>query len=144
MRNTGLEKLDGLVGTWAMTLSNAPFLLEGTEVPGTATIEWLGEAFLTMVQTFEEGEGRSTTTGVFGRSDANDAYVVLYHDERGVCREFAMTFEGGHWTMLREDPDFHQRFVGDVEKDRILGRWEASEDEGATWRKDFDVLFVRT
>ncbi|OLT31768.1 hypothetical protein BJF79_00940 [Actinomadura sp. CNU-125] len=143
MRNTGLEKLDGLVGTWTMNLSDAPFLPPGTEVPGTATVEWLGEAFPIMRMEFDEGGTTSETTVVFGRSDANDAYVALYHDERGVCREFAMTFEHGHWTMLREDPDFHQRFVADVEQDRILGRWEASEDEGKTWRKDFDLTFVR-
>jgi len=45
--------------------------------------------------------------------------------------------------MLRQDPDFHQRFVGDVEPDRITAHWDASEDEGKTWRKDFDVLFER-
>jgi hypothetical protein len=60
-----------------------------------------------------------------------------------VCRQYAITFHGGRWTMTREDPDFHQRFIADVEKDRILGRWEASEDQGKTWRKDFDLAFER-
>ena len=49
----------------------------------------------------------------------------------------------GTWTLTREDPDFHQRFIADVEQDRITGRWEASEDEGRTWRKDFDLVFQR-
>ncbi|MEV5829609.1 hypothetical protein AB0L25_28995 [Spirillospora sp. NPDC052242] len=143
MRNTGLEKLGGLVGTWTMTLANAPFLPEGTEVPGTATVEWLGESFLVMRSVFEGGDNASEMTCVFGRSDANDAYVALYHDDRGVCREFAMTFEDGRWTLLREDPDFHQRWIADVGKDRIDGRWEASEDAGTTWRKDFDLAYLR-
>jgi hypothetical protein len=82
-------------------------------------------------------------TLVIGRNDPNDFYVALYEDDRGVCRQYAMTFDGGHWTMTREDPDFHQRFIADVEKDRILGRWEASEDQGKTWRKDFDLTFER-
>jgi hypothetical protein len=30
-----------------------------------------------------------------------------------------------------------------VERDRIDGRWEASEDAGGTWRKDFDLIFER-
>ena len=47
-----------------------------------------------------------------------------------------MTFAGEEWTLHREDPDFHQRFVARVSADRIDGRWEASEDRGATWRKD--------
>ncbi len=78
-----------------------------------------------------------------GRSDAHDAYTALYHDDRGTSRVFHMAFQNGCWTLLRQDPDFHQRFVGDVGPDRIAGRWEASEDEGRTWRKDFDLVFER-
>jgi hypothetical protein len=36
-----------------------------------------------------------------------------------------------------------QRFIADVGSDRIAGRWEASEDHGSTWRKDFDLIFER-
>ena len=50
-----------------------------------------------------------------------------------------MTFDDEHWTMTREHPDIYQRFIADVEKDRILGRWRASDDRGKTWRKDFDL-----
>ncbi len=145
MRNTELEKLDSLVGEWTTTISDAWFLEPpGTEVPGTTTIEWLGESFL--VARSEFGGGRhehSEMRLVLGRSDANDRYVALYHDDRGVCRQFAMTFDGGHWTMTREDPDFHQRFIADVDENQINGRWEASEDQGKTWRKDFDLTFER-
>ncbi|MFI6518080.1 hypothetical protein ACIBF1_21165 [Spirillospora sp. NPDC050679] len=144
MRNTELGKLDGLVGEWTTTLSDAWFLEPlGVRVPGTATVERLGESLLVLRMGLGEGEGRSETTMVIGRSDANDAFVVLYEDGRGVCRRFDMTFGDGRWTMLREDPDFHQRFVADVGEDRILGRWEASEDQGETWRKDFDLTFER-
>lgn len=144
MRNTEMAKLDGLVGEWAVTLSDAWFLEpKGTEVPGTATIEWLGESLLVM-RWYAGGEHeQSEVSLVLGRSDANDRFVALYQDERGVCRRFDMTFGGGQWTMTREDPDFHQRFVADVEKDRIRGRWEASDDAGTTWRKDFDLTFER-
>jgi hypothetical protein len=44
---------------------------------------------------------------------------------------------------LAEDPDMFQRFIADVGPDRIAGRWEASEDHGSTWRKDFDLIFER-
>jgi hypothetical protein len=146
MRNTALEKLDLLVGDWTMTISDAWFLEPpGTEVPGTTTVEWLGESFLVVRSEYGGGgHVHSEMSLVIGRSDPTDAYVALYHDDRGVGRQFAMTFGGGHWTMTREDPDFHQRFIADVEADRILGRWEASEDQGKTWRKDFDLTFART
>lgn len=139
MRNQELEKLEGLVGSWTLTLSDAWFLKPAVvEVQGSATIDWLGDAFLIM---------RSELDGelnlAIGRSDANVTYMALYHDDRGVCRVFAMSFDDKRWTLSREDPDFHQRFIADVEQDRITGRWEASEDEGRTWRKDFDLLFER-
>jgi hypothetical protein len=139
MRNEQLERLDVIVGEWSVTMSNAWFLEpEGNEVQGTATVEWLGDAFLIM-----RSEFGGTTELAIGRSDARDEFKVLYHDDRGVSRLFEMTFDGGHWTMSREDPDFHQRFVSTVGPDRIEGRWEASEDEGRTWRKDFDLTFER-
>jgi hypothetical protein len=143
MRNTEMAKLSGLVGEWRTMVSDAWFLEpRGTQVPGSATIEWLGESLLVMRAEFHGAE-RSQLSFVFGRSDANDRFVALYQDDRGVCRQFAMTFGDGHWTTTREDPDFHQRFVAAVEQDRVLGRWEASEDAGRTWRKDFDLTFER-
>jgi hypothetical protein len=146
VRNTELEKLDGLVGRWATTLSDAWFLEPpGTTVPGMTAIEWLGESFLVIRSEFGGGRhAHSEMRLILGRSDPNDRFVALYHDDRGVCRQFAMTFDGGHWTMAREDPDLHQRFIADVDKDRIVGRWEASEDAGKTWRKDFDLTFERS
>lgn len=139
MRNEALKKLEVLVGTWTLTMSDAWFLEPaGTEFYGSATVEWLGDAFL-VVRSEMDGE----LTLALGRSDAHDAYTALYHDDRGVCRVFTMTFDGMRWTLTREDPDFHQRFIADIEQDRITGRWEASEDEGRTWRKDFDLVFER-
>jgi hypothetical protein len=140
MRNEALEALEGLTGRWKLTLSDAWFLEPaGKQVTGSATIEWLGEAFL-VLRVELDGE----MTMVIGRSDAQDAYMALYHDNRGVCRVFAMTYADGRWILNREDPDFHQRFIADVEPDRIAGRWEASDDQGRTWRKDFDLLYERT
>lgn len=145
MRNPELNRLSGLIGEWATTMSDAWFLEPpGLEVAGTTRIEWLGESFLVVRSGLGEDAHHSEMTIVIGRSDPNDSFAALYQDDRGVCRLFAMTFDGGHWTMTREDPDFHQRFIADVENDRISGRWEASEDQGKTWRKDFDLTFERS
>ncbi|UDY34494.1 hypothetical protein [Dermatobacter hominis] len=142
LRNEALQRLEPLLGRWALTLHGAWFLESpDAEVPGRATIEWLDDAFVTMRT---ELGGDPTWDLVFGRSDANDTYTALYHDERGVCRVFGMAFDGRTWTMERQDPDFHQRFVAEVEGDRIDGRWDASDDRGATWRTDFLLRFDRT
>jgi hypothetical protein len=145
VRNEAVARLDGLVGTWKLTLTNAWFLDRmDVEQQGSATVEWLDDAFLVLRGGFgADVGGGQVWEWVFGRSDANEQYLVLYHDGRGVSRLFRMTFGDGQWTMVREDPDFHQRFVATVEPDRILGSWDASEDSGKTWRKDFDLIFER-
>jgi hypothetical protein len=141
MKNEALAKLEGLVGKWDLTMTDAWFLASSdVKVRGTAKIEWLGEAFLYMSSTWEDN---STIDWVIGRSDPHERLTVLSHDDRGVCRVFAMTLDDAAWLMERADPDFHQRIVGTVSADRIDARTEASEDEGRTWRKDFDLIFER-
>lgn len=142
MKNEAMARLEGLIGQWKVTLTDAVFLERPEmEVEGSASFEWLDEAFI--VWRWYGGDPAQTAQLVFGRSDANDRYIALYHDERGVCRVFDMTFDGGEWTLVRQDPDFHQRIIATVAEDRMHGRAEASEDFGKTWRKDFDLIFER-
>ena len=124
-----------------MTLTDAWFL-ESREIHqhGHASGRWLGDAF---VELEAELEDTHLWHFVFGRSDPADQLIALYHDPRPTSRMFRMNFAGDEWEMLREDPDFHQRFVATITGDRINGRWDASEDQGATWRKDFDLIFER-
>ncbi len=142
MRNPSLGPLDVLVGEWSLTLTDCWFL-ESREVEqhGRATGRWLGDSFIELET---EMEGEPMWHFVFGRSDANEELVVLYHDPRPTSRLFLMTLTDGEWVLLREDPDFHQRFVATVTANRLEGRWDASDDQGVTWRKDFDLLFERT
>ncbi|MBW3576939.1 MAG: hypothetical protein KY462_04205 [Actinobacteria bacterium] len=141
MRSAALEALDVLVGEWSLTLTDAWFL-ESRDIRqnGHAVVRWIGDAFIELEA---EMEGEPVWHFMFGRSDANERLIALYHDPRPTSRVFHMTFGNGEWTLLREDPDFHQRFVATVANDRIHGRWDASEDAGATWRKDFDLIFER-
>jgi hypothetical protein len=141
VRNPALEPLDVLVGEWALTLTDAWFLeSRDVEQQGRATARWLGDAFIELEA---EMEGEHVWHFVLGRSDANGQLVALYHDPRPTSRLFQMSFIGNDWSMQREDPDFFQRFVASVGTDNIHGRWEASEDQGTTWRKDFDLIFER-
>jgi hypothetical protein len=145
-RNEALQRVaDVLVGTWQVTMTNAWFWQNPAEVvAGSATVEWLDDAFLIMRWFFGDVP---EAVWVLGRSDARDAFIALSYDERGVLRVFDMTFTGpgGEWIMTREDPDFHQRLVGTVSADgnRIDAHPDASEDRGQTWRKDFDLMFER-
>jgi hypothetical protein len=141
-RNAQLERLaEVFVGDWTLTITNRWWLEDpSTVTSGTAVCAWLGDAFLRLQA---ELDGEPTWDFVFGRNDARDEFTALYHDERSVLRVFAVTLDGDDWAMTREDPDFHQRFVGRVDGDRLVTRTEASDDQGATWRKDFDLVFTR-
>lgn len=146
IRNEALQRVaEVLVGEWKLTMTNAWFWENPADIAeGSATVEWLDDAFLLMRWNFgRHGEA----VWMLGRSDARDAFVALSYDERGVLRVFDMTFTGagGEWTLLREDPDFYQRFVGIISADgnRLDTHPDASEDRGATWRKDFDLIFER-
>jgi hypothetical protein len=141
MRNEAVADLDVLIGDWDLTISGMWFLESlDIEQHGQATFEWLGDAFVVMRATLEN---EPTWDFVFGHSDAASTRYALYHDNRGVNRLFVMTFGAGEWTMERTDPDFHQRFIATVGRDEVDGRWEASDDDGLTWRKDLDLRFQR-
>lgn len=136
-----MRRLEPLVGEWGVTMTHAWFLESlDAEVKGSASFEWLADAFLVMRSDWEDG---SKQEFVFGRNDARDAFVVFSHDDRGVYRVFNVTEADGELTLLREDPDFHQRIVMGFGPDRIDLRADASEDQGQTWRKDLDYIFVR-
>jgi hypothetical protein len=76
MRNEAMEQLDVLVGSWQTTMRNAWFLEPADqEVAGSATVEWLGDAFVVFRWTMEGDVGKATSEMVLvlGRSDAHDA-----------------------------------------------------------------------
>lgn len=144
MRNAETARLDVLTGRWRLTLSDAWFLEPaGRTVAGEATVEWIGDSFVAVHIVLDGDEGRQCQRLVLGRSDPRDAFVALYHDDRGVGRLYGMTFDGASWVLDRKDADMHQRFLAEVGPERISGRWEASEDDGATWRKDYALTFDR-
>ncbi|HJR92670.1 MAG TPA: hypothetical protein VJ938_09535 [Acidimicrobiia bacterium] len=141
MKNAAIARLEELIGSWDLVMTNSWFLDSLDErVDGSATFEWLDESFIV----FRWGLGdEAPAVQVIGYSDAQARYQVFYHDDRGVARIFDMELDGNHWTLLREDTDFHQRFTAENLGDRIEAAWDASEDNGVTWRKDFDLIFTR-
>jgi hypothetical protein len=101
-----------------LTLSDAWFL-ESRDIrqDGRAVVRWLGEAF---VELEAELDGQPMWHFVFGRSDPDAQLFALYHDPRPTSRVFRMTFNGENWSLIREDPDFRQRFIAHVTANRIV------------------------
>ena len=82
---------------------------------------------------------------MIGRNESRDDYEVLYADERGVSRIYRMTFRDRGWRQHREDPGFHQRFEGSLDRsgNLLTGTWTRSHDDGSTWVHDFDLTYTR-
>jgi len=141
MKNKGLKALQPLIGEWEYTIYNAWFLDSmDTKVVGKTIIERIYDSFVVV-----RGELDATPDDIWiiGYSDAREEYELFYYDQRGVSRIFDMKFDGKHWSFLREDKDFYQRFSAKITPNKIQAKTEASEDKGKTWRKDFDITYTK-
>jgi hypothetical protein len=142
--------LGRFVGAWEMEMS-----IDGRPVSrGRTTFELLeGDRFLA-----QHADGEATpeapagwaerlpfpVTAIIGLDDTSETFAMLYADARDVFRIYRMRVDGDEWTLWREAPGFHQRFIGTFGDDgrTIAGRWEASED-GRDFAVDFELTYRR-
>jgi hypothetical protein len=141
-----LEQLSPFVGEWDLEVS----LPSPDGVTARATFEWALDGRFLLQRTEVSLPEAPNTLSIIGPDPRGGAYAQHYFDTRGVVRVYAMTVEDGVWTLVRESPDFSelsfwQRYEGSfsADGDTIEGAWHASHDEGATWEKDFDIVYRR-
>jgi hypothetical protein len=141
-----LEQLSPFVGAWDLDVS----LPSPHGVTARATFEWTLDGRFLLQRTEVSLPEAPNTLSVIGPDPRTGAYAQHYFDSRGVVRVYAMTFEDGVWSLVRASPDFsdlsfHQRYEGRFsgDGDAIAGHWDISHDEGATWERDFDVVYRR-
>ncbi len=81
---------------------------------------------------------------VLSRDDSVDEYTMLYFDERGVSRTYAMSLKDNLWRLWRSAPGFSQRFLGKIGEGggSIVGKWELARDE-ADWKPDLEVTYTK-
>jgi len=142
-----LRPLEPLIGEWTMhpRIAGQPTGL------GRTTFAWAAEgAFLTQHADSEPSEvevpaewlanSPFPTVAIVGVDDDSGEFSMLYADARDVSRVYRMTLTDGVWTVWRETPGFHQRYIGRFSADgtSITGGWESSQD-GASWSPDFEL-----
>jgi hypothetical protein len=140
-----LAKLEPFVGRWKVqaTFPGA----EPSRFGAYTTFEWeLAGTFLLQRAGVPDVPEAPDVLAVI--APHGDGYTQHYFDSRGVVRIYAMTFEDGVWTLLREKEDFspldfRQRFVGEFsdDGDSITGRWETGDGDG--WKLDFEMTYIR-
>lgn len=144
LTNPALKSLEILIGRWEIELTNASFLQNKSDkLNGSATFDLIEkEGFLVMRQ----GDAPLPwTRWVISRDELEQNYLVAYYDDRGVSRQYEMSFNNGIWKIWREAPGFWQRFEGKISKDgnTITAHWEKSTDNGKNWEYDFDLNYKR-
>ena len=140
-----IEELEPFLGEWKVEAG----FPGADEVDASCTFEWiLDGAFLLQRTTVDYAPAPDSHSILSANADGG-GFTQHYFDSRGVVRVYAMTFEDGRWTLLRDKPDFtpldfSQRYIGELGGDgaRIDGRWEAKEP-GQDWRLDFTLNYVR-
>ena len=141
-----LEQLNPFVGEWELEVS----LTSPADVRAKAVFEWALDGRFLIQRTEISIPEAPNSIALIGVDPAGEAFTQHYFDSRGVIRVYSMTFDDGVWTLLRDSPDFSdlnfwQRYTGTFSEDgtTIAGSWEMSHDEGATWEKDFDLVYRR-
>ena len=142
MKNKALSALEPLIGEWEYTMYNCWFLesMEST-VKGFTTIERLHDAFVVIRNS--DADNKPDDIWVIGYSDPQQKYQMFYYDQRGVSRIFDASFDGKKMVFQRQDNDMHQRLTLEITTDGLHSVAEASEDQGTTWRKDFEMTYVK-
>ena len=140
--NPALQALTVFVGTWN-TVGTHP-LVPGKTFHGRTSFGWMeGGAFLIMHSQTEEPEIPSAIA-IFGSDDASGECSMLYFDERGVSRRYAVRVQDGVWRWWRDTPEFSQWLALTVSADgrTIVSRGEYSRD-GSTWEPDLELIYTR-
>jgi hypothetical protein len=147
-RSSELQRLDVLVGQWEVEVTlvrDPPITMRG----GRTSFEWAVDDRFLIQRTDAPDRTTPSSLSILAYDDDRRAFTMHYFDSRGVVRVYAMTFENGVWTLLREKADFSplpfsQRFTARLEDGgaTIRGVWEKTNDQGA-WEPDLELIYRR-
>ena len=141
--NPALEEFRFLLGTWRTEGTHPQ--VPGTTFHGRTSFEFeFGGAFLVMRSEIDEPEVPSGLA-IFGSDDAGGPWSMVYFDERGVSRRYAVTVSANQIHWERDDPAFSQTTTLRAGSDgrtmtstgrmrRNDGQWE--DDLALTYRRD--------
>jgi hypothetical protein len=159
-RPDALARLDVLIGGWSLEArfpgpepAAGPSDEAGGQAGGGPVVrswfEWALDRQFLLQRTEVPIPDAPDSLAIVAAGPRAGGYTQHYYDSRGVVRLYAMTFDGGVWTLTREAPDFSpldfgQRFTGMFSADgnTITGAWEKRFD-GGEWEHDFALIYHR-
>jgi len=147
-RPDALARLDVFIGGWWLEARfPGPEPAAGPVV--RSWFEWALDGQFLLQRTEVPIPDAPDSLAIVAAGPPDGGYTQHYFDSRGVVRLYAMSFDGGVWTLTREAPDFSpldfgQRFTGtfSADGDTITGAWEKCFD-GGEWEHDFALIYHR-
>ena len=140
--NSDLEDLSFLIGYWRIEL----LFTNNTDnkAIGKVKFDWFEEGAFMVIHTGAKESGMPFSICIIGKDNSQKDYTCLYIDNRKVSRIYHMSFRNNEWKQWREQPGFHQRFVGKINdaKTKITAYWEKSVD-GISWEHDFNIDYIK-
>lgn len=145
-RSEALVRLDVFVGEWAVE-ARFPGGQPVEMPPARVRFEWALDGQFLLQRTEVSVPEVPDSLSIVGVDPGTGGYTQHYFDSRGVARLYAMSLDGGVWTLARDSADFtplhfRQRFVGTFGADgnTITGAWEQNTDD-AGWEHDFHLTY---
>ncbi|MCC6981879.1 MAG: DUF1579 family protein [Bauldia sp.] len=141
--NPMLARLNVLVGDWDV---EARVLRDPSSSPqrGRTSFRWIVDGAFLLQRSETPNSLFPTATAVIGPDADAGTFAMLYFDSRGVSRIYEMDLTDRQWRLWREDPDFAQRFTGEISPDgtRIDATWELAE-EPDDWQPDIAMTYLK-
>lgn len=141
--NPVLAPFSALLGTWNTVGTHS--MMPGATLHGRTSFDYLeGGAFVIIRSEIDE-PGIPSAIAIIGSDDKKCELFMLYFDERGVSRKFAVSFSANLLKWWRDAPGFSQRFTGTLSDDRntMIGVSELSRDD-STWERDLELTYTRS
>jgi hypothetical protein len=145
--NPRLQALAVLIGEWT-TVGTHPYL-PGKTLRGRATFTWLESGAFVLFHSHSDEPEIPDGVAILGTDDASPgtddaAGTMLYHDVRGVSREYRWAISDNVWTWSRDDPGFSQRVVLTIAADgqSIEANGQLSRN-GQPWEPDLQLTYSR-
>jgi len=141
--NRALVRLTPLVGQWRTTGTH-PFF-PGLVFHGRTSFEWHENgAFMLMRSEIDEPEIPSAVA-VIGSDDAAGTFTMIYFDERGISRRYAVEVIDSEVRWHRDEAGFAQRMVITIAADgSLLNAQGTMAHDGGAWEDDLQLAYQRS
>ena len=141
-----LDALQPFIGEWSV--EGRHVALPDMVIRGRSVFEWWGDRTFLMHRATLDHPDFPDSIEIMGATQPDGGLAKHYFDSRGVHRLFAMTFDGGVWTLFRkaagpDDFDQSTNYVFSADGRTITSQSDRTEPGAHDMKPDFMVTYTR-